>query len=95
MKKPNNYRLRIILPANGTGSPTHTYITRYGERVSYLSASETPLALSNLIHDDAAALRFALEDAFDGSKAAQAVRAVLTAQWKNVPARCPKVEVLS
>jgi hypothetical protein len=85
-----NYRIRVS-EDNGRGL---TYITRYDGRVSYISASETPLALSNLVQSRAAELRFALEDVTLPNVAAAIVRQTLGEMWKNNPAQCPKVEVL-
>jgi hypothetical protein len=52
------------------------YIVRYEGRsnVLYQSASEVPLALSNCFHNDAAEIRFALEDARDGVAAARIIK---------------------
>jgi hypothetical protein len=88
--KPANYRLRIRFP----GSTSRNYITRVDGRVSYLSADETPLALSNLVSSEAAETRFALEDSFDGTLAAGQLRLVLAKIWVNNPPGQPKVEVL-
>jgi len=89
-KKLTDYRLRVT-EINGRGK---TYLTRHDGKVSYFSASETPLALSNLVQGEAAELRFALEDATMPNVAAALVRQVLNQMWKNNPALCPKVEVL-
>lgn len=89
------YRLRIATQNGSHHRPVYTYIVRQGDRVCYMSGSETPLALSNLIHEDAAAVRFQLEDALCGSDAAQALRAVLAVQWQQNKPMMPKVEVLT
>lgn len=91
--KPQNYRLRITKAQQGHRSYT-TYVVRKSDRVIYMSGDETPLALSNLIHDDAAGTRFVLEDALDGAAAAKALRDVLAKQWANNPPLMPIVEVL-
>ena len=90
-EKKTDYRIRIVSQPE---APYTTYIVRKGERVLYMSASEAPLALSNLIHADAAAMRFALEDALNGSSAAAQLRSVLEEQWKNNKGMTPRVEVL-
>ena len=93
--KPFNYRLRISEPHTGSRQTfKHTYIVRKGDVVSYISSDETPLALANLILKDAAAVRFALEDAFDGNAAAVAVRKALAEQYRNNNPLLPAVEVL-
>ena len=59
------YRIRIM-----SGGGGRCYIVRaVNGVVSYMSASETPLALSNLVGNEAAELRFKLEDARDGKAA--------------------------
>lgn len=85
-----DYRLRVT-----TELKHHTYIVRKGDRVSYISSDETPLALSNLIFQGAAEVRFALEDDTDGFVAARNLRTVLQALYKQAPDKAPKVEVLS
>jgi hypothetical protein len=87
-KKPENYRIRI------DRERSKTYIVRRDGKVWYMSGDETVLALSNLVIDDAAALRFALEDAKDGAEAAKAVRTTLANQWKNNMAMMPQVVLL-
>lgn len=74
MNKSNkkNYRIKVK-DFNGN----LTYLVRKEGKVSYYSKSEVPLALSNLASDNAAELRFKLEDAYDGSRAVVAVRAIL------------------
>jgi hypothetical protein len=89
----SNYRLRISSPP-ASGRAGLTYVTRYGDRVSYISADETPLALSNLILHGAAEVRFVLEDASDGYIAAAGLRAALKYQWERNPSMCPIVEVI-
>lgn len=94
MSKKPDYRLRII-ETNGTNNkPQRTYIVRKDGDISYFSAGETPLALSNLLLSEAAETRFKLEDAPSGNDAALALRAVLKAMWINNKPLEPKVEVL-
>lgn len=88
--KKSDYRLKITDPSGNYA----TYLTRTESRVSYFNGSETPLALSNLILDNAAETRFALADALDGNAAAKVMRDVLAKQWaRNLP-MMPKVTVL-
>jgi hypothetical protein len=94
MIKKSDYRLRVSRPSEGGSPPYVTYIVRKGDRVFYMSRDETPLALSNLIQGDAASVRFALEDALDGGKAAAGLRIVLAEQWQRNRALTPAVEVL-
>jgi hypothetical protein len=56
-KKPKVVRIKFVR-AYGN----HEYIVIRDGEVRYMSASETPLALSNLCGANAAELRFALED---------------------------------
>lgn len=84
-----DYRIRII-----DGSKNQSYIVRKNERVNYISASETPLALSNLVQDKAAELRFDLEDARNADDAAIAVRKILAEMWRNNPPLKPSVEII-
>lgn len=86
--KQADYRLRIAKGGN------LTFFTRTNGRTSYFSASETPLALSNLLLDQAATARFALQDAKNGNDAAKYLREILAHQWKNNPAQCPLVTLL-
>lgn len=81
-----DYRLKI--------HGSNTFLVRRGTHVSYISASETPLALSNLVQAQAAELRFALEDALDGNAAAQAVRASLKLAFPQARSDYFRVEVL-
>jgi hypothetical protein len=94
--KKTDYRLKIVEPRGGTLGDHATYIVRKGDRVSYISGDETPLALSNLLwNGQSAEMRFTLEDALDGAAAAKALREVLAEQYKNAPKdKHPKVEVL-
>lgn len=52
------------------------FITRSNGKVLHFSASETPMALSNCAGNNAADLRFALEDAATGADAIKSVRAL-------------------
>lgn len=91
-----DYRLRISEPHTISRETFRaTYIVRKGDRVSYIASDETPLALSNLILQRAAEVRFSLEDALNGDDAAKAVRAALAEQHKNNRPLLPVVEVLS
>ena len=78
-KKNGDYRIRVT-DAMGNKS----YVVRNGGRVLYYSAGETPLALSN-ISQNAAELRFALQDAIGVGQAAEALRTA---------SRATKVEVI-
>lgn len=91
MSETFTYRLRLRFPSSNT---PHYIVRNKSGTVSYISASETPLALSNLITGDAAAVRFMLEDAAEASFAAKHLRAVLAEQYKNNLPIMPKVEVL-
>ena len=91
----DNLRYRLRITQNAANRPWVTYIVRKKNGdVVCMSVHETTLALSDLIHDDPAGLRFKLEDAPDGTAAARLVQEALTKQWINVPDRDPKVEVL-
>ncbi len=54
------------------------FVVHVDRKVSYYSASETPLAISNIAAGNAAELRFALEDATGPNAALAAVRAKAT-----------------
>jgi hypothetical protein len=73
-----------------------SYLVRRHDKIQidYFSANETPLSLSNLVGNEAAELRFALEDAIDDSSASRALSDRLERQWKNHPAMMPQVEVI-
>lgn len=66
-----DYQLRV------TQRNVRTYLVRRNGKVSYIGANEVPLALSSLAGDDAAELRFALEDATTPHAAAIAVRSTV------------------
>lgn len=77
-RKPRPYRLRIVDGMN------KTYIVRSeGGHVAYKTASEVPLALSNLLLNEAAETRFKLEDALDGSEARGVLLTALRRAYKN------------
>jgi hypothetical protein len=72
-----------------------TYIVRQpGPGLSYISSDGTPLALSNLLGDEATETRFKLEDASDALQAAQILRSTLTKQWARNPTKTPQVRAL-
>jgi hypothetical protein len=84
------FRIRI---ASGGGG--RCYIVRAANgAVTYMSAQETPLALSHLVGNEAAELRFQLEDAKDGKAALACLVKVLTAQWAGKPTMQPKPELI-
>lgn len=87
-----DYRLRIV-----DRNFNRDYITRRDGAVSYFSGSQTPLTLYDLVRNDAAELRFALEDAADGNDAAIEVEIALDRHWKqrNFTFAQPRVEVLA
>lgn len=85
----HDYRLRITMH-----DQSRMYLVRRGKIVQYISAQETPNALSNLVQGEAAELRFWLEDAVGGQDAARKVREVLTKMWARNPDHMPKVEIL-
>jgi hypothetical protein len=84
-----DYRLRITMHDN-----SRMYLVRRGKIVSYLSSSEVPNALSNLVQGEAAELRFALEDAPTSGTAARRVQDVLKRIWARNLEHMPKVEVI-
>lgn len=94
-EKKQDYRIAIRRPSHSeAGAFTTTFIVRKGDRVSYISGDETPLALANLVMGNAAELRFALEDVATGGEAADKVREVLGSIWRNNTAMLPRVDVL-
>lgn len=90
-----NYRLKITSKLGEFSQPTSTFFVRRDGRTSYFSASETPLALSNLLSGRTAETRFALEDASDGGDAAKILRTVLEEIWAQNKPLCPVVTVLA
>lgn len=92
--KKQSYRLEIT----GRHVPmSPSYIVRHDGSVvvNYFSGSEQSLALSNLVGNSAAMLRFHLEDAIDGREAAHAVRAILMQKFANNRAAMPTVTILN
>jgi len=73
-----------------------SYLVRHRDKtqIRYFTAGETPLALTNLVGNEAAELRFALEDATDDSSAFKAVSDLLQRQWKKNPEMMPQLEVI-
>jgi len=59
------------------------FITRTDGKIQHFTGSEQSHALSNVAGDKAAELRFALQDARDGTEALKHVRAL--AQFANPP----------
>jgi hypothetical protein len=94
---PYSYRLHVYHPSRGESiRSASTYIIRNKDgRVSYISSDETPLALYSLIINDAARIRFRLEDALDGNDAAKELREALLRQYANNKPLMPIVEVFS
>ena len=83
------FRIRI------TSGGGRCYIVRAANGVvTYMSAQETPLALSHLVGNEAAELRFKLEDAKDGEAALACLVKVLTAKWAGNPTMRPKSELI-
>jgi hypothetical protein len=80
-KQSRPYRLRIT----EHGASVSYIVRRPSGEVRYLSRSEMPLALSNLVQGEAAELRFQLEDALDGSAAARAVRVAWQKAFRRAP----------
>ena len=66
--KNSNYRIRVTNNGGGKG-----YVVRKGDKVSFYNTEETPLSF-NYITNNAAELRFELEDAANAAAAAQALR---------------------
>ena len=84
------FRIRI-----SSGGGGRCYIVRAANGVvTYMSAQEMPLALSHLVGNEAAELRFQLEDAKDGEAALACLVKVLTAQWASKPTMQPKPELI-
>jgi hypothetical protein len=85
----SNFRLKITDHMKNV-----SFLTRKDGEVRYFTASETPLALSNLLRDRAAETRFAMEDVSDGEHAAKVLMEELSDMWRNNMPLCPKVEEL-
>jgi hypothetical protein len=77
-KEPSEFRIRYTDTMGNT-----SYITRRKGEVYYFSGSEVSLALSSLVGQYAAELRFALRDAQSGWDAVKAVRASMTKYHPN------------
>lgn len=65
-------KVRIKILDKGLCNPRYIVVDK--GTVSFYSASEVPLALSNLASDHAAELRFALEDAKSAEEALKSLR---------------------
>lgn len=87
--KPKDYRLKVV-----DDRGTATFFVRQNGRTFYMSGSETPLALANLVGDASAETRFALDDAFDGTAACKVLREALAKRFERNPPLCPKVTTL-
>ena len=88
-KERTKFRVKI------TTRGSSTYICRAENgKVWYMSGSQTPLALSNLVSNQAAELQFRLEDVVKPADAFKIVRECLKALWANNPNGCPVVELL-
>lgn len=90
MAKLTSWRIRIVDHLGNT-----SFLVRKGDAnngdVTYKSADEIPLALSNMFGNGAAEIRFKLEDTQFGSDAVKIVRDFLTEKWKGNPSATPKV----
>jgi hypothetical protein len=62
--------------------------------ISYISAEEVPLKLSNAFGNQAAEVRFALEDSEHSADAAKVVRKALADKWIRNPELQPIIEEL-
>lgn len=90
-KTKRDFRLKIIDPMMGNVS----YAYRHNGNVFYQSASEMPLALSNLVGAHATEARFALLDAVNGDDAAKSLRAFIRKEFPRAdPARLSEVIVI-
>lgn len=87
MTKPKNYRIRVT---DSLGNLS--YLVRESGKVTYMSGSEMPLALSNLVDSRAAELRFELIDALNGTAALTALRKYYTSSG---PSSKRKTELLA
>ena len=85
------FRLRVT---DRSGNISYLVRRRDKTQIRYFTAGETPLALSNLVGNEAAELRFVLEDAMDDASAFKAVSDRLERQWKKNPEMMPQVEVI-
>jgi hypothetical protein len=62
--------------------------------ISYISAEEVPLAMSKAFGNQAAEVRFELEDAEHGADAVKVIRQVLANKWMKNPEMLPTIEEL-
>ena len=62
--------------------------------ISYISAEEVPLAMSKAFGNQAAEVRFALEDSEHSADAANVVRKALADKWIRNPELQPIIEEL-
>ena len=62
--------------------------------ISYISAEEMPLKLSNAFGNQAAEVRFALEDSEHGAHAANVIRNALANKWIRNPELQPAIDEL-
>jgi hypothetical protein len=85
------FRLRVI---DRSGNISYLVRRREKTQIRYFTAGESPLPLSNLVGNEAAELRFELEDAMDDSSAFKALSERLERQWKKLPEMMPQVEVI-
>jgi hypothetical protein len=85
------FRIRVT---DRSGNISYLVRRRDKTQIRYFTAGETPLALTNLVGNEAAELRFALEDATDDSSAFKAISDLLQRQWKRNPEMIPQLEVI-
>ena len=85
------FRIRLT---DRTGNISYLVRRRDKRQIRYFTAGETPLTLSSLVGNEAAELRFALEDAMDETSALKAVSDRLERQWTKNPEMMPQVEAI-
>jgi len=85
------FRIRLI---DRGGNMSYLVRRRDETQILYFNAGETALTLSHLVGNEAAELRFALEDAMDDSSALKAVSDRLERQWQKHPEMMPQAEVI-
>ena len=85
------FRIRVT---DRSGNISYLVRQRDKTQIRYFTAGETLLALTNLVGNEAAELRFALEDATDDSSAFKAVSDLLQRKWKKNPEMMPQLEVI-
>jgi hypothetical protein len=85
------FRIRVT---DRSGNISYLVRRRDKTQIRYFTAGETPLALSNLVGNEAAELRFALEDAMDDASALKAVSDRLERQWTKNLEMMPQVELI-